>query len=51
MVLRATKQSRKLQAEKCLVDSVIKPFKSSFSEGLVKEVSLQPMKKQGEESK
>ena len=47
MVLRATKQSRKLPAQKCLVDSVIKPLKSGFSEGLAKKVSLQSMKKQG----
>lgn len=51
MVLRATKQSKKLPAQKRVVDSVIKPLESGFSEGLAKEVSLQSMKKQAEEIK
>lgn len=53
VLLRATKQSRKMQAEKCPVDLVIKSLKSSFIEGLAIEARVWSMKKQvgGEEVK
>lgn len=40
ILLRVTKQSSKMQAERCLVDLVIMSFHNSFSKGLAIEAIL-----------